>query len=368
MEFEVIIIGASQAGLAMGYFLKQKGISFTILGKESRLGDSWRSRYDSLVLFTPRWLSALPEMALPGDQNGYAGKDEIADYLEAYAKRFDLPVQLNAMVEGLEKMDDLFSVSTNRGDFRARQVVVATGPFQKPFVPAFARELPASIYQVHTSAYKNPAQLQNGAVLVVGAGNSGAQIAVELSASREVFLSAGHPLKFFPLQILGKSIFYWFKKMGIYSLSAESALGKKIMAQGDPIMGSELKRALKKGAIKQKPRATKVAAEAVCFEDGSQAAVRNVIWATGFVPDFSWIRIPHALHEKGTPIHKRGISPVDGLFFLGLPWQHSRGSALIGGVGADADFLAGQLQQKQGLQSKFPLKRESTAGQEAPSN
>ena len=289
-------------------------------------------------------------MALPGDPNGYPTKDEIADYLEEYASQFDLPVQLNVAVQRLEKRDSSFKVSTNRGEFWAKQVVLATGPFQKAYVPAFAGKLPPSIYQVHTSAYKNPEQLQSGTVLIVGGGNSGAQIAVELSQSREVFLSVGHPLKFFPLEVLGKSIFYWFKKVGIYSLTADSALGKLVKNQGDPIMGKELKKAIQEGKVKLKPRATKATAKAISFEDGSQVEVENVIWATGFRPDYSWITIPNAINAKGIPMHKRGVSTIEGLYFLGLPWQHTRGSALIGGVGADAEFLLEHVLEKQANQ------------------
>ena len=345
MELDVIIIGASQAGLAMGYFLKQKGLSFAILSKESRFGDIWRNRYDSLVLFTPRWLSALPGMDLPGDPKGYATKDEIADYLEAYASGFSLPVHLDIAVQGLEKRGSSFKVSTNGGDFWTKQVVVATGPFQKAYVPAFASKLPASIYQAHTSAYKNPEQLQRGSVLIVGVGNSGAQIAVELAASREVFLSLGHKLKFFPLEILGKSIFYWLKKLGIYSLTADNTLGKWIMGQGDPVMGKELKRAIQEGKVKLKPRTIPSASKAVSFEDTSQLEVENIIWATGFKSDYSWINIDNTINAKGVPVHKRGVGQVEGLYFIGLPWQHTRGSALIGGVGADAEYLVGLIHE-----------------------
>jgi putative flavoprotein involved in K+ transport len=336
---DILIVGASQAGLAMGYFLKKEKLSFAILGKEDRVGDPWRNRYDSLTLFTPRWLSALPGMKLAGDPEGYATKDEIADYLENYSAAFDLPLRLSTAVKSLEESGGLFYASTNNGTYIARKVIVATGPFQKAFIPAFARQLPGHVFQIHTSSYTNPTQLQPGKVLVIGAGNSGAQIAVELSSEREVFLSAGHSIKFFPFEWLGKGIFWWLKKIGLYDLSATTKLGEWVRRQGDPIFGKELQKLIRKGKVNLKPRASKAEAQSVIFEDGSEVEVQNIIWATGFHSDYSWMAIPDAFDEQGMPLHHQGISPVNGLFFLGLPWQRRRSSALIGGVGEDAELL-----------------------------
>lgn len=339
-KLDILIIGASQAGLAMGYFLKQKKTSFAILGAENRVGGIWRSRYDSLMLFTPKWFSALPGMTLKGNPGDYATKDEIADYLEAYAASFDLPVQLNERVQSLEKNGKIFSATTKRGTYAAKKIIVATGPFQKAFIPPFAQQLPQEIYQIHTSSYSKPQQLQPGAVLVVGAGNSGAQIAVELYQTREVTLSVGKRLKFFPYEILGKSLFWWFDKIGLYHLTSDTKLGQWIRTKGDPIIGKELKKLIRTEKVKLKPRAKSIVGKAVTFEDGSRLEVQNIIWATGFFSDYSWVKIPNAIGENGIPIHRRGVSPIGGLFFLGLPWQHNRSSALIGGVGADAESLA----------------------------
>ncbi|EIJ80300.1 FAD-dependent pyridine nucleotide-disulfide oxidoreductase [Bacillus methanolicus PB1] len=336
---DVLVIGAGQAGLAMGYYLKQKNILFAIVGKENRIGDVWRNRYDSLVLFTPRWFSSLPGMALMGDQNGNATRDEIADYLEDYAQKFELPVHLNKEVISVHKENGTFKVTTNNGNYVAEKVVVATGPFQKPYIPPFADSLSDNVYQVHTSRYLNSSQLLEGSVLVVGAGNSGAQIAVELSKDREVFLSVGHKMKFFPLEIMGKSIFWWFKKLGLLNSNINSKLGQIISKQSDPIFGKELKYLIQEDKIKVKPRTESISEDIIYFQDNSQIQVQNLIWATGFYSDYSWIQIPNVLDHKGKPVHNRGVTSVKGLYFLGLPWQYRRGSALIGGVGTDAEYL-----------------------------
>ncbi|QSB48715.1 flavin-containing monooxygenase [Parageobacillus toebii] len=340
---DVLVIGAGQAGLAMGYYLKQNNILFAIVGKENRIGDVWRNRYDSLVLFTPRWFSSLPGMALKGDPNGYPTKDEIADYLEDYAQKFELPIHLNTEVISLQKENEIFRVTTNNSNYVAEKVVVATGPFQKPYIPPFAESLSDKVYQVHTSRYLNPSQLQEGSVLVVGAGNSGAQIAVELSEDREVYLSVGHKMKFFPLEIMGKSIFWWFKKLGLLNVHINSSLGQFISKQSDPIFGKELKHLIQEGKIKIKPRTVSISGDVISFADNSQIQVQNVIWATGLYSDYSWIQIPNVLDHRGKPIHQRGVTSVQGLYFLGLPWQYRRGSALIGGVGADAEYLVNHI-------------------------
>lgn len=177
-EIDILIIGAGQAGLAAGYYLKQANKSFLILSKEKSIGDVWRNRYDSLVLFTPRWYSALPGLRLEGEPNGFATKNEIADYLARYAIHFDLPVQLNTEIRSMTKEKDFFIVRTNAMEFIAKKVIIATGPFQKPFIPDIASKVPHDMYQIHTADYKKPSDLKKGPVLVVGAGNSGAQIAV----------------------------------------------------------------------------------------------------------------------------------------------------------------------------------------------
>ncbi|MHA7965585.1 flavin-containing monooxygenase [Paenibacillus sp. CAU 1782] len=339
-EVDILVIGASQAGLAMGYYLKKHSRDFIIVDQGNEIGEVWRNRYDSLVLFTPRWYSNLPGLPLEGNKEGWATKDEIAGYLEKYVETFNLPVHLRTTVQVLKKTPTGFMAETSQGIYFSKKVIVATGPFQKPFIPEHIPiDLPRDILQLHSSQYKNSRQLKNGNVLVVGAGNSGAQIAVELAKEREVWISSGHSLKFMPLLFMGKSIFWWFQKTGILKANIHSVIGQALYRRSDPIFGHDLKSLINDGKVKMKPRAIKVVDEEILFEDQSRLKPDNVIWATGFYSEYSWLDMPGVLDEKGRPIHSRGISPVTGLFFVGLPWQHRRGSALIGGVGEDAKFI-----------------------------
>ncbi|HET6569762.1 MAG TPA: NAD(P)/FAD-dependent oxidoreductase, partial [Rhodothermales bacterium] len=205
---DTIVIGAGQAGLAAGYYLARRGHDFLILEHNVRLGENWRKRWDSLRLFTPAIYSSLPGMPFPSAPYHLPGKDEVAAYLEAYAARFGLPVRLNTMVNAVRHEGDRFGVYTDGGLLTARNVIVATGAFQTPALPSFAADIDPTITQVHSSGYRNPEQLPPGPVLVVGAGNSGAQIALELAASREVWL-AGPDVGHLPRRILGKDLFWW---------------------------------------------------------------------------------------------------------------------------------------------------------------
>lgn len=337
--YDCIIIGGGQAGLVMGYFLQKTKKKFLIIDKEAEIGDVWRKRYDSLTLFTPRMYSSLPGLPMEGEPMGYPTKDEIADYLARYAKTFSLPVQLQTEVIKLSKTCESFEVHTSLGKLYAKNIVVATGPFQKPFIPSFSKNLPPNIFQVHSSEYRNPEQLKMGSVLVVGGGNSGAQIATEISAERKTYLSVSQRLKFLPLSIGKKSIFWYFDKLGLYRAAVHTKIGQYLKKQPDPIFGYELKTQLRSGKLHLKPRTTGFSEDCFIFEDGSRVKVYNVIWATGFRMDFSWINIPQIFDENGDIRHQRGITPVSGLYFLGLPWQYNRGSALLLGVGKDAEYL-----------------------------
>lgn len=339
MKYDVIIIGAGQAGLSMGHYLKQTNLSFLILDKANEIGETWKDRYDSLTLFTPRAYSSLPGLKMDGNQNEYPTKDEVAIYLEQYVNTFSLPIQCKTTVERVSKTDNGFNVITGNGEFKARKVVIATGPFQNPYIPEFSKELSNNVYQVHSSQYKNPTELNEGSVLVVGGGNSGAQIVVEVSKKRKTYFSVSHKMKFLPQDIGGKSIFWYFDKLGIYRANVHSLIGKFLKRQHDPIFGFELKSQLKRGKITLKPRTKSIVNDIFVFDDESKVKVSNVIWATGFKSDYSWIDIPYLINENGLPNHERGITQIDGLYFLGLAWQSSRGSALIQGVGADAEYL-----------------------------
>ncbi|MEH7245318.1 NAD(P)/FAD-dependent oxidoreductase [Neobacillus niacini] len=343
MIYDVAVIGAGQAGLAMGFYLKQKRLSFVILDKGSKIGESWKERYDSLKLFTPRSYSSLPGLSLEGEQNIYPTKNEISDYLIGYTNTFSLPIQLNTTITKLAKVDERFILSTNQGEYQSKNVVVATGPFQQPNIPDFSKHLSGEVLQLHSSEYKNSRQLIKGTTVIVGGGNSGAQIAVELSHESEVFLSVGHRLTFLPQDIGNKSIFCWFDKLGIYKANVNSKVGQFIKNRPDPIFGFELKSQLKNRSVILKSRVVSADEKNLFFDDGSSVVVSNVIWSTGFKSDYRWIDIPSVVDEKGALNHQRGVTPVKGLYFLGLPWQSSRGSALLQGVGTDAEYIFKQL-------------------------
>lgn len=343
MVYDVLVIGAGQAGLSMGYFLKQTKLKFLILDKGNEIGETWKNRYDSLTLFTPRSYSSLPGLALDGEEKHYPTKDEISNYLYLYTNTFSLPIQLNTWVTMLDKKHDKFIIYTTQGEYQSKNVIVATGPFQKPNIPEFSKLISENILQLHSSNYKNTNQLKQGTTLVVGAGNSGAQIAVEISKENKVYLSIGQRLKFLPQDIGNKSIFLWFDKLGIFKANVHSKIGQFIKNKPDPIFGFELKSQLKNGKVVLKPRVTSADKNNIFFVDNSRLKVSNVIWTTGFKSDYSWINIPIVLDEKGQPIHQRGITTINGLFFLGLPWQYRRGSALLQGIGTDAKYLVDKL-------------------------
>lgn len=339
MIYDVIVVGAGQAGLAMGYYLSQSNVTFTLLDQSKEVGTVWKERYDSLTLFTPSAYSSLPGWELKGGQCYYPTKDEVSAYLQEYAKKFSLPVQCNTEVYSLSLENGTFKLTTNQGDYQARNVVIATGPFQQPNLPEYSTLLNKDIVQLHSSEYRNSKQLTEGPVLVVGGGNSGAQIAVELSKERKVTISVAHQMKFLPQDIGGKSIFWYFDKLGVYKASPESWIGQKIKGKPDPIFGMELKNQIKTGRIVVKPRAVNVNEDSVIFQDGTRMSVENVIWSTGFKSDYQWIHIKRVLNESGRPLHNIGITSIKGLYFLGLPWQSNRSSALLQGVGNDAKYL-----------------------------
>lgn len=343
---DVIVIGAGQAGLSMGYYLQQGCYNFVIFDGKKRIGESWRNRYNSLILFTPRSYSSLPGMKLEGDENGFPTKDEIADYLEIYANRLSLPVQLETTVLKVQKTKGVFQVLTNKGVFLSKHVIIASGAFQKSFIPPIAQNLSKEVFQIHSSQYQSPEMIPDGSVLVVGGGNSGTQIAAELSGSRDVTIAISHPFKFLPLKIRRKSIFYWLEKVGLLYAGVNTRRGSWFRKQSDPIFGFDLKHLIHEEKIKIKPRVIQTQGREITFSDYSKKSVENIIWSTGFTPDYDWINIDGALGEKGVPLHKRGVSSIQGLYYIGLPWQHQRGSALICGVGRDAKFLYSVIKQE----------------------
>jgi putative flavoprotein involved in K+ transport len=338
---DVIVIGAGQAGLSAGYYLKAAQKSFVILEAHDRIGKSWSQRYDSLVLFSPRRYSSLPGLKFPGEPFSYPTKDETAQYLETYAKAFELPIQLSTNVTSVHKQEGKFIVETNSQTFSSDAVIVAAGPFHTPFIPEAASQLTAG--QLHSSDYLNPSQIVESSVLVVGAGNSGSQIAAELSRTYQVSLSASHRLKFFPMNIGRKPIFWYFDKLGFFTKQISTRLGKWINNQPEIIYGTELKQGIKEGRITIKPRVVQAQDRKVTYADGTEETIDFVVWATGFKPHYPWLQIENVLDQQGRPLHSRGVSPVHGLYYVGLPKQTCRGSALLGWVGRDAEEIVRQI-------------------------
>lgn len=356
---DVLVIGAGQAGLAMGYHLRQARLRFLIVDSATELGASWRNRWDSLRLFTPVQYDGLPGMAFPARTDTYPTRTQVADYLTAYASRFDLPVLLGTPVTRLERdsrggeHEGVFVARTPQGALHARQVVVATGPFQTPVIPAVGKGLGAEVTHLHSAEYRNPAQIRSGHVVVVGGGNSGRQIALELANSRTgahsdsgsddhgVTLAVGTRELELPQRILSRDLFWWLTKTRLLAKTADSRLARRMRARGDLVIGSPMKQ-LRAAGVDIRPRLTAAGGDTVTFADNSQARPATIIWATGFRSDYSWIDIDGALTEAGVA-HDRGVSPVPGLVFIGLPWQRTRGSALLGFVKDDAAWLAERI-------------------------
>jgi putative flavoprotein involved in K+ transport len=343
-ELDVLIIGGGQAGLAMGYHLKEAPFRHRIVERHPRVGDSWRNRYASLVLFTPRSYSALPGLAVPGDPEGFPTKDEMADYLEAYAERFELPVAPGTGIRRLERLDGGFRATTEAGEpIDSRAVVLATGAFQRPAIPPISKGLSKEVTQLAPEDYRTPGQLAAGRVLVAGDGATGRQIALELSDNHEVLLAAGRPRRVGRDRILGRSVFWWLDKLGIVRASRESRIGRFLM-EADPFPGKHLELdKLRQSGVDVVGRVTQAEGKKVSFADGKAAEVDAVVWATGYRDDTGWVAIPEVKDAQGNFMHYRGVSPLPYLCFVGRSWQWTRGSALFAGVGEDAAYLTDHL-------------------------
>ncbi len=356
---DVLVIGAGQAGLAVGYHLSRHGLRFLLVDAAPELGHSWRSRWDSLQLFTPAEYSGLPGMPFPAPRGTYPSKDQVASFIKAYAARFDLPVMLNTQVQHVDRSPatpsqegGLFRVATSQGTLWARQVVVATGPFQQPNIPRVGSGFSAAVSQLHSSTYRNPTDLPPagaGKVLVVGAGNSGLQIALELSRTREVHLAAGTRQKTVPQRPLGRDLFWWLTRTGVITRPASSPVAAWFRKRGGDLVIGTTWDDIDTAGITTYPRLTSATGKEAGFADGARLSdVAAVVWATGFRPDYAWLDVPGVW--DGTEVcHTRGATPAAGLWFIGLPWQHTRGSALLGFVGDDAAWVAGRVVDRQGM-------------------
>ncbi|MFC6716507.1 flavin-containing monooxygenase [Natrialbaceae archaeon GCM10025810] len=366
---DTVVIGGGQAGLATGYHLRQHDRDFVILDASDRVGDAWRARWDSLRVFTPARYSSLPGMDYPGSPYAFPTKDEVADYLETYAQRFDLPVELGVRVDGLERIDDRFLVTAGDRRIEADNVVVAMASYQVPTVPDFAAELSDDVVQLHASEYRNPDQLQDGDVLVVGAGNSGAEIALDVAGAKrplqarrgasrpvasehETWLS-GRDVGHVPFHIdswVGRHLGVPFVMRVLFHriFTTGTPIGRrirpKVLSQGGPLVRTKPSD-LAAAGVERVPRTTGV-------RDGRPVVgddvldVENVIWCTGFRPDFSWIDVPifDGKEQPKEPVHVRGVVPSEpGLYFVGLFFLYAMTSGLFTGVGRDAEYVVDHL-------------------------
>lgn len=346
-DYDVVVIGAGQAGLAAGYFLSRAGLRFTLLDANDHIGASWRNRWDSLRLFTPARYNALPGLKFPGPRYGLPGKDDVADYLALYARQFRLPITLRTAVSTLRREGGRFVIAAADGrSLTAAAVIVATGANQRPHVPAFSSAIAGHIVQMHSSSYRRPEQLPHGKVLVVGAGNSGVQIALELAqAGREVVLS-GRDTGSIPRRLLGRDIYDWLWPT-LMRPSVDSPIGRRLMNgrlfSGDPLVGMPA-RIVERPGLSRAGRIASAQGGLPQLDDGSVVGdVSAIVWCTGFRPDYGWIELP-ALGLDGYPVHRRGIAAgVAGLGFLGMRFQYRMGSALLGGVGEDAAYVVQRI-------------------------
>lgn len=339
METDVLVIGAGQAGLAAGFHLKRAGITHVIVEASPRVGDVWRNRYASLTLFTPRRFSQLPGLQMPGDPDAYPSGPEFAEYLQAYAAAQRLTVRTGVRVSRLGRDERFRAVLSDGTRIEADRVVIATGGFQKALVPALAAGFAESVSQVTSEGYRAPGELPEGTVLVVGDGASGRDIAAELAGSRQVLLATGKPRKLVPERVLGRSIWWWLDKTGLLRAGPASLPGR-IMRARDPFPDRDRNiAALQARGVMLKPRLTAARDHIAQFADGSEAEVAAVVWAVGYRDDTAWVDIPGAVAADGSFAQVEGVSPVEGLFFVGRPWQSNRASALVMGAGADAERI-----------------------------
>ena len=356
-RIETIIIGGGQAGLSIGYQLAKRNRLFLILDANERVGDSWRKRWDSLRLFTPARYNGLAGMTFPGSPHYFPTKDEMADFLEHYAKHFNLPVKNKIKVDYLTKHGDWFIIKAGGKIFESKNVVVAMANYQKPKIPAFAMELDPEINQIHSINYRNPSQLKDGEVLIVGAGNSGSEIGMEVVKSHHTIMS-GRDTGQIPFYIhtrIAKLLLMPFVLRIIFHrvMTSKTIIGRKlrktILTKGGPLVRVKPKDMIKAG-IERVPRVKGVKNGLPVLENGRVVKIKNIIWCTGFHPGFSWIDLP--VFGDKEPLHKRGIvKKVPGLYFLGLHFLHAISSTMIQGLERDAKHIVKDIAYRHTLWS-----------------
>jgi putative flavoprotein involved in K+ transport len=376
-RFDTVIVGGGQAGLAVGYHLKKRQHSFVILDANERVGDAWRKRWPSLRLYSPARADGLPGMAFPAPPGSFPSTNDMADFLEAYADGFELPVRTGIAVDGLERNGDGYVVIAGDRRFEADNVVVATGVFQhaNPMIPSFAADLHPQIRQLHSADYRSPAELADGPVLVVGAAHSGGDIAYEVARAGYRTVLSGRDTGQIPFDIEGRKARFIFPVMRFVAtriLTISTPMGRKarskIRAHGGPLL--RVKRADLEAAGVERVLERTVGVEngKPVLADGRVLDVANVIWCTGFRNDYGWIRFPLPVDADGFPEQNRGVVPsAPGLYFVGLPFLHSFASMLIIGAGRDGARVAKQiLSRSAGARRREHGERRSTsaAGQE----
>ncbi|MBI2679735.1 MAG: NAD(P)-binding domain-containing protein [Candidatus Solibacter usitatus] len=340
---QTVVIGGGQAGLSTGYFLARRGLPFVILDASERVGDAWRNRWDSLRLFTPARFDSLAGMPFPAPPHSFPTKDQMADYLESYAAHFNLPVRNGVKVDRLSRQGRRYLITAGDRRFEAEHVVVAMANYQVPKVPRFASELDRAIVQMHSRDYRNPRQLKEGGVLIVGAGNSGAEIGIELARSHRIWM-AGRDTGHIPFRIGGLAARLFLQRLVFRIvfhrlLTIHTPMGRKaranIRGKGAPLIRTR-PADLTAAGIERVAKIAGVRDGLPLLEDGRVLDVANVIWCTGFQPGFSWIHQP-IFDENGRPKHEGGVvSGEPGLYFVGLPFIYAFSSSMIHGVGRDA--------------------------------
>jgi putative flavoprotein involved in K+ transport len=351
-HFETVIIGGGQAGLAAAYHLKKRGRLAVILDENERIGDSWRNRWDSLRLFTPAKYNGLPGWRFPAPRWSFPTKDELADYHESYAARFGLTVRTCVKVERLSKENGRFVVEAGEQRFEADNIVVATGAHRRSKLPEFAAELDPRIFQLHSCAYRSPAQLGDGGVLVVGLGNSGAEIAFELVRTRPTWLS-GKPAGEIPVPhggVRSRFVLPIVRFLGHHVLTRRTPIGRKagpkVAFGGTPLIRVKSKD-LEDAGVERVARVTGVRDGLPLLADGRVVDVANVVWCTGSRHDFPWIDLP-VFDDSGYPLHNRGVVEKEsGLYFVGLLFQYSVSSEALPGIGRDAARIAKRVAREQ---------------------
>lgn len=350
MILDYIIVGGAQAGLSMAYHLNKMGKKYLVVDGGKEVGHSWLIRWDSLKLFTPTEYNHLPGLKFDAPKGHYPDKYEVAKYFKTYVDEFNIPIEFNTLVTSVKKTDGRFIVTHAKGTYEAKNVIVATGPFHTPYTPPCASKISDKIFQIHSNNYKSDDQLQGKEILVVGGGDSGYQILDEISKdeSKQVYFSGDATVKSLPQKILGKTLWWWFTISGFLSFNKYTWAGKKISAFTQPVIGTDVKEILSRSNVKVVGRTKDAQGSELYFENETISTINSVVWATGYRPNFTWIE-GLELDNNHYPKNHRGISNIDGLYFIGLPWMYTRGSATLGGVAKDANYLAEKIKGGQVL-------------------